>query len=301
MAEIKELKPAENEVTIEGILSEVNIHEGVGQTSKKAYIMGEVKVRTTATIGGVEKELEIPVRVFANQTTNKGTPNPAYDNIKKILQMTSLASCGGDLEKADRIRFEKATVQMNEFYNRADKLVSYPTIRGTFSRKVDKSTYMPTASFSNVIVVGKFQEETDRDGNLTGRLIVKGILPQWGNRVDVVDYVVESEAAINHITTFWNKGDTVRIVGVPNFTFTTETRVVEMGFGDPEVKNYVRSISELVITKGSQGALDAEFAYDEQDISEALNRRQAYLAELKNNSAKTVEKVAEKTTTDFGF
>lgn len=300
MSDIK-LKPAENQCTIEGILSEVKLTKGVGKTSNKDYVMGEVKIRAIVPVLGVDTELEIPVRVFSNKLKNDGTPNPAYDSICKIEEMTSLAACGGDLEKADRIRFDNATIQMNEFYNKDEKLVSYPTIRGTFSRKVEASKCVPSASYSNVIVVGGFKEETDRNGDLTGRLIVKGILPQWGDRVDVVDYVVASEAAKNHIQTYWQKGDTVRVAGVVNFTSTVETEIVEMGFGEPEVKHRTRSVSELLITKGSQGALDAEFAYDPEVISEALTKRQAYLNELKTNANKKVDTVVKATTTDFGF
>ena len=300
MSDIK-LKPAENQCTVEGILSEVKLTKGVGKTNKKAYIMGEIKIKTNAMINNVSTELEVPVRVFANQLKNDNTPNPAYDSIAKIEEMTSLAACGGDVDKADRIRFENATIQMNEFYNRDEKLVSYPTVRGTFCRKIDTSKCMPAASFSNVIVVGGLREETDRNGDLTGRLIVKGILPQWGDRVDVVDYVVASEAAKKHIQEYWQKGDTVRVAGVLNFSSTVETEIVEMGFGEPEVKHRTRSVSELLITKGSQGALDAEFAYDPELISEALTKRQAYLNELKNNSNKKAEVAAKASTTDLGF
>lgn len=300
MAELK-LKPAENQCTVEGILSEVKLTEGIGKTSNKPYIMGEVKVKTNAMINGVDTELEVPVRVFANQLKNDGTPNPAYDSIKKINDMTSLAACGGDMDKADRIRFENATIQMNEFYNRDEKLVSYPTVRGTFSRKVEASKCVPSASYSNVIVVGGLKEETDRNGDLTGRLIVKGILPQWGDKVDVVDYIVASEAAKTHIQTYWQKGDTVRVAGILNFSSTIETEIVEMGFGEPEVKHKTRSVSELLITKGSQGALDAEYAYDPEVISQALSKRQAYLNELKNNSNKKTEMATKASTIDLGF
>ena len=65
MSDIK-LKPAENQCTIEGILSEVKLTKGVGKTSQKAYIMGEIKIKTNALINNVNTELEVPVRVFAN-------------------------------------------------------------------------------------------------------------------------------------------------------------------------------------------------------------------------------------------
>ena len=296
----KELKQAENLCSIQGILSEVNLREDIGKESKKPYIMGEIKVKTTANIGNREVELEIPVRVFANQYKKDGGLNPAFESIKKVNDMISIAACG-DESKADRVSFDNASIQMNEFYGRNDQLVSYPTIRGTFVKKVKNDGYTPKATFSNVIVIGGMKEETDKNGDLTGRLVVKGILPQWGNKVDVVDYVVESEAAIKHISTYWQKGDTVRITGIVNFSSIVETETIEMGFGEPQIKHRTKSINELVITAGSQGALDQEFAYDTDEISDALTKRQAYLAELKNNAGKKAEVVTKSTTTDFGF
>lgn len=296
-----EFKPAENVCTIEGILSEVSLREGVSKINNKEYIMGEVKVLTTAEINGEKTELEIPVRVFANKMTNAGKDNPAFDSIKKIQDMASIAACGGDRSKADGIRFENANIQMNEFYGRNEQLVSMPTIRGTFSRKIMRPDLIPTAEFSNVIVVGGMQDETDREGNLTGRLLIKGIVPQWGNKVDIVEYVVGNEAAIKHIQTFWQKGDTVRVAGTVNFSSRVESEVVEMGFGEPEVKHKTISVHEFLITKGSQGALDEEFAYDKDVISQALTERQARLTELKANASKRAEAVAKSSTTDFGF
>ena len=295
------MKQAENTVIIEGMLIEVNIHEDTNKNTKMPFISGEVKVRVPLEMDGTVKELEIPVRVYANRKTTKGLDNPAYDTINDIRSMASLASVGGDVDKADWIRFENANVYMNEFYGRNGNLVSYPVIRGTFHRKLRRDEATPTASFSNIIVVGGMKEETDREGNLTGRLIVKGILPQYGDKVDVVDYVVASEAAIKHISTYWQKGDTVRVAGIANFSYITEPHVVEMGFGEPEVRKYTRSVTELIVTKGSQGALDEEFSYDNEEITKALNERQARLTEMKNNTEAKTKAVAAKTTTDFGF
>ena len=298
--ENNEFKPAENLCTIEGILSEVNLHTGVSKKTNKPYIMGDVTVKTSAEINGQSVDLEIPVKLLANQTKNDGGLNPAYSSIEKIGEMVSIAACG-DPNKADRIRFESAKIQMNEFYNRNEQLISYPTIRASFAKKISNDKYNPTAYFSAIIVVGGFKEETNVNGDITGRLIVKGILPQYGNSVDVVDFIVENEAAIHHISTYWQKGDTVRITGVINFSTITETQVLEMGFGEPQVKHRTKSVTEFLITAGSQGALDPEFSYEPEVISAALTKRQAYLTELKNNSNKKTEETLKNNTTDFGF
>ena len=74
-----------------------------------------------------------------------------------------------------------------------------------------------------------------------------------------------------------------------------------MGFGEPQVKHRTKSVTEFLITAGSQGALDPEFSYEPEVISAALTKRQAYLTELKNNSNKKTEETLKNNTTDFGF
>lgn len=292
------MKQAENEVFIEGILSEVNIKEDISKKNQKPYIMGEIKVRVPTVVSGIEMNLEIPVRLFANEKTNKGLANPAYESIKKITDFVSLASCGGDYDKADKVRIERASIAMNEFYSQTGDFVSYPVIRASFVKKVRNEDYSPKATFSTVIVVANMKEEEDRaTGDLTGRLVIKGVLPQYGDMVDVVDFYVENEAAMNHISTYWQKGDTVRVAGIPKFSYTVEKQIIEMGFGEPEVKSKTKQVHDLIITKGSQGALDAEYAYDNEEISKALVVRQAKLAEMKT----LAEGKSKPAINDFGF
>ena len=292
------LKQATNDVCIEGILSQVNIHEDTSKRTGKHYVGGEVIVRVPLE----DRELEVPVRVFANDKTNDGRDNPAFTNIKKILDMKSIAACDGNVEQADIIRFDRANVKENAFYGRGGNFVSYPTVAGSFSSTVRKDEFKPTASFDNVIVVGGIKEEEDTNGDLTGRLIVTGILPQFGGRVDKIDYIVESEAAIKHISNNWKKGDTVRVCGLVNFTYKMIVETQEMGFGEPEIKTSTRQVKELIIRSGSGQGFDADAAYDVDEISEALQQRQAYLSELKANANNPANVVKEKkTSADFGF
>ena len=93
------LRQAENKVKVEGILAEVDINPGSfnknGQTMES--IGGSIIVKVTQKINGEEKELSIPVHMFASKLTNKGTPNPAYESIMKVKnEFTSIAAAGGE-------------------------------------------------------------------------------------------------------------------------------------------------------------------------------------------------------------
>ena len=71
------LRQAENRCKVEGILAEIDIKPG--QFNKNGSMMdsigGHIIVKVTQKISGVEKELAIPVHMFASKLTNKGTPN----------------------------------------------------------------------------------------------------------------------------------------------------------------------------------------------------------------------------------
>ena len=60
--------------------------------------------------------------------------------------------------------------------------------------------------------------------------------------------------------------------------------MVEVDFGEPRMERYTKSISELIITGGTQTPLEGDFAFDEDEINAALKERQAYLAELKEKA-----------------
>ena len=82
------LRQAENRVKIEGILSEIDIRPSSfiknGQTVES--IGGTIKVKVNQKINGEDTILEVPVHMFASKLTNKGTPNPAYETIKRIAE-----------------------------------------------------------------------------------------------------------------------------------------------------------------------------------------------------------------------
>ena len=285
------IKQADNKVSIEGILSEVDIKTGSSKKDGKPYVMGEIKVKVAQDINGETKHNEIPINLFATQKTKKDTLNPAYEAIMNIKEnYTSIAACGSE-DQATRIRIDRGELGENAFYGSNGALVSTPRIRASFTTSIKKDECKEKAVFEAVIVIGSIKEEI-RSDEPTGRLIVKGILPQYGGRVDVIDFIVASTEAINHIQTYWNEGDTVRIAGKVNFSSRTIHEEKEVGFGEPIVEDRTISVKELIITSGSQSALEDELAYDAEEIKKALKERQAILDEKKEKKGSAK---------DFGF
>lgn len=305
------LKQAENSVKIEGILSEIDLKTGISNKNGKTseYIGGAIKVRVNQILNGVETELDIPVHMFANKLKNDGNPNPAYASIERVMNEYVSIAAGG-IDKADRIRITNGNIRMNEYYGQTGNLNSYPRINASFVTKLtDLTKYSPEATFSAVFVIGSMGYDTDKDGvEIENHYKIRGILPQYGGVVDVVDFLATSPNVISAVSSYWNQGDTVKINGKLNFTSTTEEKMVEVDFGEPRMERRTVTVSELVITGGSQTPLEGDFAYDADEIKAALADRQARLAKAKEEAknknkgaGKPGSAPAKKGFSDLGF
>ena len=303
------LESKENSVKIEGILSEIDLEAGSYMKDGKSVdkIGGSIKVRVTQMLNGEKVELDIPVYMFANKLTNKGTANPAYASIERVMnEYKSIAAVG--IDAADRIRITGAQIRMNEYYGQNGNLNSYPRINASFVTKItDLSKYNPEATFSAIFAIGSMGYETDKDGvEIPNRYKIRGIMPQYGGSVDVIDFFATSPNVIDAVSSYWEQGDTVKINGKLNFTSKTEEKIVEVDFGEPRIERKTISVSELIITGGSQTPLEGDFAFDMDEIHNALEDRQARLAELKAKQKAKESKTAPKTTAkksmaDLGF
>lgn len=289
-----------NNVRIEGIISEIDLQE---TTFKKngadvPCIKGRVKIRVNTKISGKDVELEVPIEIFAGKYTNKGGPNPAYESAKKIKdEYVSIAA--SDIERADRVRITNGNLVMNEYYNNG-RLISFPRISASFFTKIKKEECKPDASFTVTMMVGSRKEEIKND-EATGRLIVNGAVVQYGGKVDVIPFYVESERAIEGVNN-WDDGDTVTVKGKLNFSSRVETIVQHMDFGDDEEIQRTISVSELIITGGS-AALgdDDEKKLDPAAIQKGIAERQARLDEMKARAAEGTQAAKPQAKKDFGF
>ena len=302
------LKQAENSVKIEGILSEIDLKTGTSNKNGKTteYIGGSIKVRVTQVLNGKNVDLDIPVFMFSNKLKNDGNPNPAYASIERVMNEYVSIAAGG-IDAADRVRITNANIRMNEYYGQGGQLNSYPRINASFVTKVtDLSKFNPEATFSAVFMIAAMGHETDKDGvQKENRFKIRGILPQYGGKVDVVDFYATTPSVISAVSSYWSEKDTVKVNGKLNFTSVVEEKMVEVDFGEPRMERRTVSVSELIITGGTQTPLDGDFAFDEDEINEALKARQAYLAELKEKAKdkepKKAAAPAKKGFSDLGF
>lgn len=289
------LKQKENRVKIEGILSEIDIRPTSFKKDGRDVeaVGGSIIVKVNQKISGVEKELLIPVHMFAAKLTNKGTPNPAYESIAKVMNEFKSIASTGDETQADRVRITNGQIRMNEYYAADGHLISFPRISASFVNKITNGDCKPEATFTAEFAVAAADEEMGRDDEPTGRYKITALLPQYGGKVDVVPMFAESEGVINAVSTYWNVGDTVKANGRLDFSSTTEITYEEVDFGEPVEKVRTINKSDLIITGGSQEPLEGDFALAKEDLDAALADRKLRLEAQKE---KDMARVAHKQT-----
>ena len=305
-------RQAENRVKIEGILAETDLKYGsfVRNGETVETIGGSIKVQVNQNINGESSVIEVPVYLFSSKMTKKGTLNPAYESIEKVMkEFVSIAAAGG-AEHADRVRITNASIRMNEFIGQDGRVVSQPRIQASFvSRAV--GDFKPEASFALEIFVANMARAMDNEGVELdpAKLEVQAIVPQYTSEtasalnVDVVPLTAVTPGVINAIESSWEIGQCYKCAGRLNFSSKTEEVVEELGFGDPVKKTRTINTHELIVTAGTEAPLEGDFAWSLDEIKAGMAARKNKLEEMKNgkNAGKKTPAPGKKTPADLGF
>ena len=282
------LRQAENKVRIEGILSEINLK--YGSYTKNGHpvdtIGGNIKVLVHQNINGEDVTLDIPVYMFSPKLTNAGKPNPSYASIETVMkEFVSIASGAGEAG-ADKVRITGAYIRMNEYWNQQGQLVSFPRINASFVARAT-GEFRPEASWSLEFAVSSLDFVTDDEGVEVEprKLRIKAIVPQYGGKVDTMEFYATNPRVIDAVTSYWENNKTYTAKGRLNFTSTTQEVREECDFGEPDVRYRTVSVSELIVTKGTQAPLDGDMAFSPAELSAALKEHKAYLETLKDKTA----------------
>ena len=286
------LRQAENRVRIEGVLSEINLKYGSYVKNGRTVdnIGGDIKVLVHQEVNGENKDFVIPVYMFAAKYTNAGKPNPAYTSIETVMKEYISIAASGSEATADKIRITNGDIRMNEYYNAQGQLVSFPRVNASF---VNKATgdFRPEASWSLEFAVSSMDFVTDADGVEVEprKLRIKILVPQYGGKLDTMELYATNPRVIDAISSYWETQKTYSAKGRLNFTTTTTQIVEEMDFGEPEIRVRTTTVSELIVTKGTQSPLEDDMAFAPAELAAALKEHKAYIESLKektNNKTK---------------
>lgn len=275
-------RPSLNKVNIVGKLLDKTFNEGVSKNTGNKYERANFTVRVTQNVDNREETSEIPVSMIASPFTGNNKPNPAYENIQRLKLLHSIQEVGAS--EASIVSLTSAELQENNFVSRnSGQLISGWQIRNSFIN----TNFRPKdiASFVVDSFIMDMHDEVDNEGDPTGRLIIKGGVVQWNGKLDVFNFIVESPEKVDYLQRSWNVNDTVQIGGRIRYTSREENRSAAMSsWGEELPETTTRLVRELIVTTGSDGAYDEDFAYDPTDIKKAFNARKAYLEQLQMNA-----------------
>lgn len=289
MAEQSTLRQAENEVVVEGILQEVKLDERTTNDGQE-FIGGEINIEVS------EGEIHT-FRVFSFKHKKDGTESGIYKGLKTVKdEYVSVAKVGK--EQADKVRVTAGQLGVNDYVGGDGQVKSYPQLSTNFINRVQANDeFDPKAEFEVELVVQSVVEETDKEGEETGRVKLKGFVPQYGGAIAPLEFVAEGEGA-EYIRDSYEKGNTVKIYGdIVNKVEITKIQQ-EVGFGKPKEKIKRNFTREYLITGGSEPYEEEnKNAYDLKVIKKALTEREVYLEGLLQKAeekAKTKNKPAKK-------
>ena len=281
------MEQATNKVNIVGKLLDATFREGKSPSTGQHYESCNFTVRVTQTYGGRTETSEIPVSIFATQYTSQNKLHPGYKNIQDMKKMNTVQDHGE--AEATVIRMTNANIRENNFVSRNGQLINSWQINTSF---LNEGKASDIASFNMDIFIMDMHEEVDREGEPTGRLVIKGAVVQYGGKLDVIEFIVEDNEAVNYISRNWEENQTVNVGGRIRYTSQEEKRSAsESSWGEELPETSTRMVRELIITRGSDEPFEEDFAYDAAEIKKAFNERKARLEQMqidaKNNTKKS--------------
>ena len=289
-----------NRVNIVGKLLDVVFRQGTLQDGRP-YESANMTIRVTQTYGGREETSEIPVSMFASKYTLANKSNPGYEQLQEIHKLKTAQNVG--IDEADMIYINSGNLRENNFVSKTGQLINGWQISTSFA---SSRSAADVASFIADIFIMDMHPEEDRDGEATGRLIIKGAIVQYNGGLDVLEFIVEDPAAVEYIERNWQINDTVTVKGRIRMTVAEEkVSGAESSWGEEIPEMTTRTVRELIITKGDDQGKEEEFAYDPSDIKKAFNARKARIEQMqinaKNGGTKKVASTAATTASKYSW
>lgn len=280
------MREALSNVRVEGLLAEKNL-EVKKDKDGKDVITGDLKIQTGETN-------VITFRVYTPSLKKDGTSNKIYESMQTVMnEYKSIADVGR--ENADVVRVTAGQLTPNTFYGSNGQEVYGFQYRSSFFNRVNNPNVDDFKAEAELeIFIRSITEENDKDGNATGRLIIKGVMPlvpsEKNNVIEPITLYACAEDgvadAIEQNSDIIKPGNTV----IFNVNIINDIKRVKIEkpnlIGKPKIEYRDVKLEELRIT-GVESYLDPEEdetgkAYTYDIINKAMTEREARLAEKKN-------------------
>jgi hypothetical protein len=275
------LRQAEAKVNVEGVVSEIELTEELNKELGCNQISGYLTLKTSET-----NFVKFNVRI--NAKTKNGTDNRAYPGIVTVMnEYRSIAQYGED---ADKVR---VAGDLNLYHSdqTGQDVVGY---KSNFFNRVTND-YDPHATFDVEMFIQSITPEMNQDGEETGRVCVKGWVPQYENGIEPLNLVAPEDVA-DAVSNTFEPGQTVRFFGDIINDRVVIKKEIPVAIGKPKIETHTISKNELLITGASEAyeeGISAEAPYPAETIKAAIQERKdriesrKAMAAAKNAGGKT--------------
>ena len=296
-------KESDNTIEIVGTLKEVDIKTGTSKKGKD-YASGKIVIQVDQEVEGKMINNDVVVNMMSMKYKKKDKEsdpdviNKVYESIVNIEQNFKSLASAENASDATRVSV-RGSISENIWISNDGLPMSNFQLSSNFINKAKDGLADKAVFELSGVLAADPTEETGKDGETTGRVLVKLVVVGYQGKANIIDLVAEEPGAAAHVLANWNKGDTVSATGVINMTYKTETVLIEQGFGKPIEKTKTISKKELSILGGSACGKDEDESYDAGDIGVKLGERKDYIAKLTSEKKEGEKPAAKKN--DFGF
>lgn len=258
-------KESTNVIKIAGQIVEIDSRQGVNK--KGGYIAGKILVKTA-------EDNIVPVGFYANLKKNDGNTNPIAISLQSIVETYKTINEHGP-DEADHVEITSAQISENTFYREDGREIRGFQLKSAFFNR--KPSVEPESKF---VVSGEVLRVMDEivDDVPTGRAILTLLVIGYGNRANVIDFVVEGATKVDYVKATYSEGQEVKIEGNVVVQEIVQELKEEVAFGDPIVRTRTSSLYELQVTGGTA---PQDSSIPEAEKVEMMSVRKAKLEEAK--------------------
>lgn len=280
-----DLRTADAFVTVEGILSEKKLEEVVGDDGKRT-------IRGTVTVK-VDDTNFVTLNVWVNEVTAKGAVNNAFAGMQTVMnEYQSIAEVGE--EAATRVFCKRGQLQPNSYVNREDLMIRTGVrYSASYLTRVAPGAFSPRAEFEVEAYINTMIEETDKEGQPTGRIKMGLFVPTYRG-VEPLEVIVPEEIAEAFDSTF-ERTQTTKIYGTILSGAIVKEKVIKLVVGGERKEKSTTWINELQAT-GATAAYEEELEFATEAIQKALVERDLRLQKEKETAAEAKKKGSAATT-----
>ncbi len=270
------LRQSENKLEIVGTLAEMDIHEGKDQNGKPT-LEGFIVVKVAEL-----NQVRLNIRVQAEK--KDGSSNPAFENISKFrLDAHSIAEVGE--ENASRVQTNAG--QLNPYHSTqsGNDVLGYRTSFVGLYKGSDEE-FEPKAEASVELFVQGVVPEMDKQGEETGRALIKGILSTF-NGVEPVTIIATEDGGVADAVLGGEieVGETYEFFADVVNNRVEKTKTIPVKLGKPKIEKTVSYTNELIFTGCSdpyEEGISKAAPFDAGAIKTALQERADRIAADKN-------------------